>query len=45
MQTYARLCEENKLEELEEKGNNFVDKGASLKDHIRRMGKRIKIIF
>ena len=32
------MCEENKLEELEEKNdaywNNFVVKGTSLKDHI-----------
>ena len=48
------MCEENKLEELElelklEKNDaywiNFTVKGLSLKDHIRRVGTRIKMIF
>ena len=46
-QAHARLCEENKLE-LEEKNafwNNFVVTGVVLKDHIGRMGGRIKMIF
>ena len=48
MQAHAKVCEENKLEELEEKNaywNNFAVKGTSLKDHIRRVGRRIKMIF
>ena len=43
------MCKENKLEELEEKmmpiENNFAVKGTSLKDHIRRVGILIKMIF
>ena len=46
------MCEENKLEELElelEKNDayliNFAFEGPSLKDHIRRVGRRIKMIF
>ena len=38
MQAHARVCKENKLEELEEKDdtywNNFTVKDASLKDHM-----------
>ena len=37
MQAHARVCKENKLEELEKNDaywNNFVVKDASLKDHI-----------
>ena len=52
MQAHARVCEENKLEELEKKTtakdayrNNFVVKGTSLKDHIRRVERHIKTIF
>ena len=48
MQAHARVCEENKLElELEKATvkdaywNNFAVKGKSLKDHIRRMERRI----
>ena len=48
MQAHARICEENKLE-LEEitnaYWNNFVVKGASLKDHKRRVGRCIKMIL
>ena len=41
-QAHARVCEENKLEELELEKNdaywiNFVVEGASLKDHIKRV--------
>ena len=40
MQAHARVCEENKLEELEKENdaywNNFAVIGASLKDHIQR---------
>ena len=52
MQAHARVCEENKLEELEKKTtvkgayrNNFAVKGTSLKDHIRRVERHIKTIF
>ena len=49
MQAHARVCEENKVEELEEKNdaywNNFMVKGVNLKDHIRRVGRCIKMIF
>ena len=49
MQAHARVCEENKLEELEEKDdtywNNFTVKDVSLKDHIQRVERRIKMIF
>ena len=52
MQALARVCEENKLEELEKKmtvkdayRNNFAVKGTSLKDHIRRVERHIKTIF
>ena len=52
MQAHARVCEENKLEELEKKTtvkdayrNNFAVKGTSLKDHIRRVERYIKTIF
>ena len=42
-------CAKNKLEELKEKNdgywNNFAVKGGSLKYHIRRVGKRIKMII
>ena len=51
MQAHARVCEENKSEELElelEKSDaywiNFAVKGPSLKDHIR-VGRHIKMIF
>ena len=50
MHAHARVCEENKLE-LEEKNNaywiNFAVKGASLKDHIGRVGiqRHIKMIL
>ena len=43
MQAHARVCEDNKLEELklEEKNdtywNNFAVEGATLKDHIGRV--------
>ena len=46
MLAHARVCKEN---ELEEKNIaywiNFVVKGASLKDHIGRVGRHIKMIF
>ena len=51
MQAHARVCEENKLEELEleEKNdaycNSFVVEGASLKDHIGRVESCIKTIY
>ena len=48
MQAHVRVCKENKLEELEKNDvywNNFVVKGASLKDHIGRVGRHIKMIF
>ena len=50
MQAHERVCEENKLElELEGKNdayeNNFAVKGASLNDHIRRVGRNIMVIF
>ena len=49
MQAHAKVYEENKSEELEEQNdaywNNFALKGTSLKDHIRRVGKRIKMVF
>ena len=52
MQAHARVCEENKLEELEKETtvkdayrNNFAVKGTSLKDHIRRVERHIKTIF
>ena len=49
MQAHARVCEENKLEELEEQNdaywNNFAVKGACLKDHIGKVEKLIKTIF
>ena len=47
-QAHARVCEENKLE-LEEQNdayrNNFVIPGVSLKGHIERVGRRIKMVF
>ena len=47
MQAHARVCEEN--DALEEKNNtywnNFAVKVASLKDHNRRVGRRITMIF
>ena len=46
MQAHARVCEENKLEEKNNTyWNNFVVKGASSKDHIGRVGRRIKMIL
>ena len=49
MQAYARVCEENKLElELEKNDtywNSFAVEGASLKDHIGRVERRIMTIF
>ena len=49
MQAHARVCEENKKEELKEKNdayrNNFMVRGMSLKDHIGRVGKRIEMIL
>ena len=49
-QVHARVCEENKLKELKLEKNdtfwiNFAVKGPSLKDHIRRVERGIKIIF
>ena len=52
-QAHARVCEENKLEELElelEEKTTPIEtilrlKGASLKDHIGRVEKSIKTIF
>ena len=42
MQAHAKVCEENKLEELEEKTIPIeiilcMVKGTSLKDHVRRL--------
>ena len=48
MQAHARVCEENKLEETTVKDtyrNNFAVKGTSLKDHIRRVERHIKMMF
>ena len=48
MQAHARVCKENTSEELEKNNayyNNFAVKGGSLKDHIRRVGTCIKMIF
>ena len=47
-QAHARVCEEN-IEELERKTDaywsNFAVKGASLKDHMGRVERHIKMIF
>ena len=48
MQAHARVCEEIKWELGEKRWNNwnnFVVTGASLKDHIGRGGRHIKMIF
>ena len=46
MQTHAQVHKENKLEEWHLlKQNNFVVKGASLKDHIGNMEMRIKTVL
>ena len=49
MQAHARVCEENKLEELEKENdayrNNFAVTDMSLKDHSGRMERRIKTMF
>ena len=46
-QAHARVCEENKLklEENDAYSNNFVLTVVSLKDHIGRVGGRIKMVF
>ena len=49
-QALARVCEENKLElELRRRKNRCLlivySKGASLKDHIGKVGQRIKTMF
>ena len=45
-QAHERACENNKLEEENDAyRNNFSLEGGSLKDHIRRVGRRIKMIF
>ena len=47
MQAHVRLCEENieKTAVKDANWNNFVVKDASLKDHIGREGRHIKMIF
>ena len=47
MQAHAQVHKENKLEERKTllKQNNFVVKGASLKDHIGNVEMRIKTIL
>ena len=48
MQAHARVCEENKLEELEKNDaywNNFAVTGMSLKYHIERMERCMKMMF
>ena len=46
MQAHAQVHKENKLEEWHLlKQNNFVVKGASLKDHIGNMEMRIKTVL
>ena len=47
MQAHAMVCEEN-IEKMTVKDaywKNFVVKDASLKDHIGRVGRRIKMLF
>ena len=47
MQAHVKVCEEN-IEKMTVKDaywNNFVVKDVSLKDHIRRVGRCIKMIF
>ena len=50
MQAHVSVCKENILEVLFRRKNdtyrnNFAVNGTSLKDHIRRVGRHIKIIF
>ena len=50
MQAHARVCEENKLGELQLENNDaywndFMVKDAILKDHRGRVGRCIKMIF
>ena len=48
MQAHARVCKENKRELEKENDtyrNKFMVRGMSLKDHMGRVGKRIKMIF
>ena len=46
-QAHARVCEENNLEDTinDTYWNNFAVTGASLKDHIGRVERHIKMIF
>ena len=44
-QAHARACKENKLEKNDTYRNNYAVKGASLKDHIGRVGRSITMIF
>ena len=48
MQAHTRVCEENKRELEKENDayrNNFMVRSMSLKDHMGRVQKRIKMIF
>ena len=38
MQAHARVCEENKFIKIRVRKNDLLVKGASLKDHVRRVG-------